>query len=104
MEQFVTINNTIINKNQIKIIKVEKDVEQTDDYDGYTSKADTDGLRPTDIYLIIETIDDTKEFVILDNDFLDFVNFIRDFYCTDYEHARKQAVALINKAPIRNRN
>ena len=98
MEQFVTINNTIINKNQIKTIKVEKDVEQTDDYDY------SDGLRPTNIYLIIETIDDTKEFTILDDDFIDFINFCMNFYCTDYEHARKQAINLVRKATIRNYN
>ena len=99
MEQFVTINNIIINKNQIKTIHVEKDVEQTCDYDGYP-----DGLRPTDIYLIIETLEDTKEFTILDDDFRDFINFIQDFYCTDYEHARKQAVNLVRKATIRKYN
>ena len=104
MEQFITINNTIINKNQIKTIKIEKDVEPTDDQDGYTSKADTDGLRPTNIYLIIETLEDTKEFTILDDDFHEFINFIQDFYCTDYEHARKQAVNLVRKASIRESN
>lgn len=98
MEQFVTINNTIINKNQIKSINVERDVEPTDDYEYPNS------LRTTDIYLIIDTLEGTKEFIILDNDFLDFINFIQEFYCTDYEHARKQAVKLINKAPIRKSN
>lgn len=98
MEQFVTIHNTIINKNQIKTMHVERDVESTCDYDY------PDGLRTTDIYLIIETLEDTKEFVILDDDFHDFIKFCMDFYCTDYEHAQKKAVALINKAPIRTRN
>ncbi len=98
MEQFVTIHNTIINKNQIKTIKVEKDVEQTCDYDY------PDGLRATDIYLIIETLEDIKEFTILDDDYHDFVRFIQDFYCTDYDHAIKQSANLVRKAPIRKYN
>ena len=105
MEQFVTINNIIINKNQIKTIHVEKDVEQTCDYDGYTSDVDPDGLRAIDIYLIIETLEDTKEFTILDDDdYHDFISFIQDFYCTDYDHAIKQAANLVKKATIRKYN
>lgn len=99
MEQFITIHNTIINKNQIKTIHVEKDVEQTNDYD-YPN-----GLRPTDIYIIIHTLDDKKEFKILDDDFHVFINFVKDFYeIDDYLEARSKAIDLMNYAPIRNNN
>ena len=99
MEQFITIHNTIINKNQIKTIHIEKDVEHTDDYD-YPN-----GLRPTDIYIIIHTLDDKKEFKILDDDFYDFINFVNDFYeINDFSKARNKAIDLINHASIRNNN
>lgn len=97
MNKFIIINNLIINKELIQQIEIERDAEKIDDYDY------KDGLRTTDIYVKIQTTQETKEFVILDDDFTNFVDFIQDFYeLDDYSKARSKAILLIENAPIRN--
>lgn len=96
MNNFITINGNIINKNLIKEIEIERDVEKTVDYDY------PDGLRTTDIYIKIITQEKEYNFTIFDDDFCLYVNFIKDFFdIEDYNTARNKAINIMQKSKIK---